>query len=389
MNKKNKIGMSFRKIHNSRTDKVSREKVIVATGGHAGTTALAVIKEIKKSKLNWQLHWIGTKYAVEGKKTLTIEAKTMPQIDVKFHGLIAGKLQRKWSRYTLVSLAKIPFGFVHAFLLLKNIKPSLVLSFGGYAGFPVVVAAFLLRVPVVIQEQITGLGFANRMSLPFADRVALARKEGLKYAKGKGVLIGNPVNSEIIQLDAKKKMHTPPAIFIFAGSRGSQMINAVIEKLLPNLLANYTVYHHTGDLDYGKFRQVKEKLSIKVRKRYHVYQFIDPIDVPGFYEKSDILIGRAGANTVSEIMIVGIPAILIPLTWTNYQEQVLNANDAQKRNLVEVILPKDLTTEKLNHAIDHTKSTWYRKIQSQVRDLATLDMHASHKLIDVITEVMK
>ena len=221
--------------------KEKESNVIVMTGGHAGTTALSVVDEIGKRKQGWRLHWIGPKYAVEGKKTLTLEVRTMPKLGVEFRALVAGKLQRKWSRHTLTSLLKVPIGFVHAFYLLTCLRPNLVLSFGGYAAFPVVVAAFALRIPVVLQEQITGLGFANRMSLPFATLVAVSRKEGLDFTKGKGVLIGNPVNPMVAKLKPKTKIHKPPVIFIFAGLQLKYEPNPLSDSNLidlPKLLSN-------------------------------------------------------------------------------------------------------------------------------------------------------
>lgn len=365
-----------------------RFQKVVMTGGHAGTTALAVIQEIVKRKKKWNIHWIGPQKAHEGKEALTIEAKVFPQYNVTFHPIIAGKLQKKWTRYTLISLLKVPFGFFHALFLLAFIRPQVVMSFGGYASVPVVFCAWLFRIPVILQEQITGLGFANRLALPFANVVALSREEGLLSAKGKGVVLGNPVNPLIASLKNKQKKHSPPTLFIFTGSRGSVQINNAIYEILPKLLKSFKIYHLTGDLDKNKFEKVRNSLTPEDKKRYEVFGFIDPSDVHIFYDKSDILIGRAGANTVSEIMVCGIPSILIPLTWTNYQEQVLNAKAAEKRNIATVLENESLTGQKLMDAILDINKNWMKMIKEAEKDLAILDRNSASRCVDLIEETI-
>lgn len=369
--------------------KRKESKILVMTGGHAGTTAMAVVKEARKTGQDWNIHWIGPKRSVEGKRVLTIEARAMPELGVEFHSLTAGKLQRSWSRHTIPALFKVPFGFLHAFFILLKIRPDLIVSFGGYAAVPVVVAAYLLNIPVVLHEQITGLGFANRISLPFAKKVALSRKEGLERAGDKGVVIGNPISQEIAGLGRKNKMHTPPSIFVFAGSRGSQSINSAVHEILPRLLKSFKVYHHTGDLDYQKFKKIKSKLGAKDKKNYEIHKFIKPNQVSEYYDKSDVLIGRAGANTVSEAMASGIPSILIPLTWTNYREQILNAEAARKRGIAVIIDQDSLTGDKLYKTILEIQKNWKDMAKRHKRDLAHMDIDASSKLVKLISEVME
>jgi len=368
--------------------KINEQTKIVLTGGHAGTTALSIVHEITKRKLAWDLYWIGSRKAHEGSDAPTLESRTLPNYGVEFISIRAGKLQRRWSKHTIPSLIKVPLGFIDAYRVLKRLKPQIVVSFGGYSSFPVVVCAWLLKIPVLLQEQITGLGFANRLSLPFAKKVALAREEGLGPSKGKGIVLGNPISPEIARLIPKSKMNSVPTLFVFAGSRGSQSINEMIKVLLPKLLDHFRVIHHTGDLDFNPFSQLHKTLKPSHRKKYFPYKFIETSDVPLFYQKSDILIGRAGANTISEIMVVGIPSIVIPLTWTNYQEQILNAKAAQKRNFVRVLDQDTLTPDKLYKTIQEIESKWSTLVHSQVRDLAELDKSASSKIVDLIEEMI-
>ena len=119
-------------------------KRIVLTGGHAATAALAVVSELEKIRNpQSEISWIGTKKAVEGKNSTTLEHKIFSKHKIRDYYISSGRLQRKWTRYSVVSLFKIPLGFVMAFALLLKIKPDSVLSFGGFAAFPVVVSAWI------------------------------------------------------------------------------------------------------------------------------------------------------------------------------------------------------------------------------------------------------
>src|SRR5260221_10516561 len=149
---------------------------ILLTGGHAGTTALSVIEEFqsREDTRDWKIFWIGAQHAVEGKKTPTLESQILPKLGITSYSIIMGRLQRKFTRYTLASLIKIPFGFIHALYLLKKIKPQVILSFGGFAAYPVVVVGSLLKIPVVIHDQTAAAGRANMFSARFAKKVAIS-----------------------------------------------------------------------------------------------------------------------------------------------------------------------------------------------------------------------
>ena len=114
------------------------KKKIVLTGGHAGSTAYSVVQALKKSVGDWEISFIGTKYAIEGKDTKTFEYSVFPKIGVKFYPIVTGRVQRRFSKWTLLSLLKIPVGILYAFKVLTTVKPDIVMSFGGFAAYPVV-----------------------------------------------------------------------------------------------------------------------------------------------------------------------------------------------------------------------------------------------------------
>ena len=175
---------------------------IVMTGGHAASTAFVVIQEIRKQKKPWEIYWIGFKSSFEGENISTLPSVYFPKYGIKTYDLISGRVQTKVSLHTLSAFLKIPVGFVHAALLLAKVRPNLILSFGGFSAFPVVVVGYFLGIPVIIHEQTSVVGRANKFSAPFAKKIALAREESRKYfPQRKTLLIGNPIVNSILKIN--------------------------------------------------------------------------------------------------------------------------------------------------------------------------------------------
>ncbi len=359
---------------------------IVLTGGHAGTTALAVVKEIKRRHPSWKICWIGPKMAIEGKSIPTLESRVFPLEGVEFKPIFTGRIQRKFTFWTIPSLLKIPFGFAHALTLLIKIKPKVILSFGGYAAFPVVVTGALLGVPVIIHEQTMAVGRANKYSAPFAKKIALARAESLNFfPRGKCVVVGNPILPEIEKILPKSEISDPPQILVTGGSRGSTTINSLIGEILDSLLAKYKLIHHTGEIDFPKFEKKRSELADAAKEGYEVYSHIPVKDMPKILGKADILVARAGANTVSEAVAAKKPSILIPLPFSYLDEQTKNADFAQKFGLARVLAQEGVTGQKLLKEIDETVENW-QAILSQVKTKVSPDIGASGRLVSLIEE---
>ncbi len=362
---------------------------IVLTGGHAATTAVAVVQEINSAGLNWKLYWIGVKNAIEGKKVMTLESEVLPRLGVKFLPLTTGRLQRRFTLWTIPSMLKIPIGIFQAFFYLIKIKPSAVLSFGGFASFPVVINAKLLGIPVVIHEQTSAAGRSNLLSAKFASMIALSRKESVKYyPSNKCKLTGNPVIKEITKVKSKSKIGNPPVIFITCGSRGSQKINGVLEVILKKLLSKYALIHQTGGLDYLKFSDIKQKLPQALRNNYEVFVRVNPLEISNIYQKCDIVIARAGANTVSEIMTVKRPAILIPLSISFMNEQMKNAKIAGDWGVAKIIPQEILTPEILFKNIENLIDN-YSIIVEKIKNKESPDIGASKKLLSILRGYVK
>jgi UDP-N-acetylglucosamine--N-acetylmuramyl-(pentapeptide) pyrophosphoryl-undecaprenol N-acetylglucosamine transferase len=310
--------------------------IAVITGGHP-TPALAVCEIMKKKR--WKVYWVGEEKALTGQEVKTLEARIVPSLGIPFFSVMSAKLHRKRLFFSILSFWKIFIGILQSFLLLIRLHPNVILSFGSYVSVPVCVAGWLLRIPIVIHEQTTAPGLANRIIARLACKVAVSfpiAEE--KFPKDKVVFTGNPIRRSIFETAYKRKKFrsSPPVLYITGGSRGAQAINEAVACILDELLSTFEVYHQTGDLDFKKFAKVKNP-------RYHVAPILTPQEVEKIYAKADIVVSRAGANTVSELSALGIPTILIPLPGAASNEQLHNAEFLAKAGTAEIILQDELS----------------------------------------------
>lgn len=357
---------------------------VVFTGSHAATTALAVIGEVKAEGLPWEIHFIGARRAVEGKSVSTLESQVMAGEDVYFHAIVAGRLQRRFNFWTIPSLLKIPVSFIHAFYVLVTIKPKVILSFGGSVGFVVVLAGRFLRIPSVVHEQTTAAGRANLASAPFARVVALARESSRRFfPKEKIRVVGNPILPFLAAIRPKQKSGNPPTIYITAGSRGSLIINELIEPILRKLLTDYRLIHQTGKLDEARFKKIKDNLPSALSENYEVFSHVNPPELEAIYKQTDIVVSRSGANSVAEIMATKRPALLIPIPWSFQNEQNKNAAYARQFGIAGVLNQETLTAKRLLNEINRLKADWIKIIKS-VRAKKSPDLGAAHALVEIL-----
>ena len=359
-------------------------KKIVLTGGHAATTAISVIEEIVRrcGKDGIDINWIGSASSLEGRNVKGLELKVFKEMGIKSHLITAGKIQRKFTRWTIPAILKFPIGLIQAIYLILKIRPSLTLSFGGYAAFPVTFASWLFGVPVVIHEQTEAVGLANKLSGKFAKKILLAREGSSKYFGNKNIeVVGNPVMTQIAEVEPKIKLGNHPVIFVMGGSRGSERINDAVLSVINELLKKYLVIHITGEGHFEKFSKIKNK-------NYQVYSLVDPMQIDNLYKQADLVVARSGANTVSELMIVKRPAILIPIPWSYNNEQELNAKRLVEFGTGTIINQNELTGERLLNEIEKVLENWSETV-SKVKNKKSPDIGASSKVLDSISEYIK
>lgn len=320
---------------------------IVITGGHL-TPALSVIEELGSDA---EILYVGRKYALEGDRATSLEYETITQKGINFAALKTGRIQRVLTRHTLPSLAKIPVGLAQAGLILIRFKPDVVVGFGGYVSVPVIFAAKILKIPIVIHEQTLEVGFANKLVSKFANKICISFETSRKhFPKDKTVFTGNPIRKTILHPRKKILLESnDPTIYITGGSLGSHAINMLVEKCLSEMLNKYSVIHQTGSSlqfkDFEKMVILKEGLNIDKRNKYLVSKHFLPEEIGEILKISKLVVARAGINTVSELVALQKPSYLIPLPVSQKNEQMKNALFLKNLGLGEIGHQQFLTPE--------------------------------------------
>ncbi len=322
---------------------------ILITGAHF-TPAIAVINELKKMEPQVRLTYVGRKTTMEGDKTQSVESKLLPTLGVKFIPIIAGRLQRSFSIYTITSLLKIPIGFIQAIYILLSEKPDVILSFGGYVAVPLVVIGWLSSIPIIIHEQTLVSGLAHRISALFADKIAVSFEGRTKDEKT--IFTGNPLREEILNpvknltsdfskiFNLSKKIKLPVVLFM-GGNQGSHILNQIVEQSLDKLLKTSCVIHITGDNKYNDFERLGE-----FGERYLVKKWIGE-EFGKVVSKVDLVVCRSGINTLIELAYFGKNALVIPIPYLYNDEQNKNALFFQDLGFVKVLPQSKLSSKSL------------------------------------------
>lgn len=321
---------------------------ILITGAHF-TPAQAVIEELKKSS-DIKMVYVGRKTTLEGDKTQSVESKVLPKLGIKFIPLFAGRLPRHMSLSSIFSIFKIPVGFIQAFFIILKEKPDVTLSFGGYIGLPVVICSWLWSIPVIIHEQGLQMGLANKISSYFADKIALSFQEIKATSGQKTIVTGNPQRREILKWEkptgtyekffSNAKRNKKPIIFVTGGNQGSHAINKCIENSLNVFLKNFCLIHQTGESSFGDF----DRLLKLQNESYQVKKWLGK-EMGAIIKFSDLVICRAGINTLSELAFLEKPALAIPIPFQ--KEQINNAKFFEKLGTVSVLPQSELSGKNL------------------------------------------
>jgi UDP-N-acetylglucosamine--N-acetylmuramyl-(pentapeptide) pyrophosphoryl-undecaprenol N-acetylglucosamine transferase len=282
------------------------------------------------------------------------------------------------------SLIKIPFGFVRSFAILKKIRPDVVLGFGSYMFLPVALASKLLNIPVIVHEQTLEAGVTNKLVAKFAKKVCISWKSSEKFfPKEKIVLTGNPLREEVVNV---KKMGSAenlmPLIFVTGGGAGAHAINILIEESLNKLLEKYSIIHQTG---WSETYRDFERLEKIKNKNYECSKFLSAKEMALIIKKADLIVGRSGINTVTELIYLNKPAFLIPIPVGQNNEQLNNAKFIKSLGLGEYAQQYQLTPELFISGIE----SMLAKIKNyQVKeDLIFED--AAQNLVEVLKDVSK
>ncbi len=362
---------------------------LVITGGHF-SPAQCVIEALPQDS---QVFFIGRKSSFEGDKSPTLEYQTIKSLNIPFIDLPSGRFQRKFTIRTIPSLIKLPYGFGKSITILRKIRPDVVLGFGGYVSLPVSLAAYFLKIPVVIHEQTLQVGVSNKIIAMWAKMICVSWNSSKDFFPGKNVIVtGNPVRKEIIEAANTDKKPDESIIYITGGSTGSHFINSLIERSVEKLLGRYSVIHQTGDSkkfnDFERLQELKKTLPADLAKKYRIEKFIESKEAGIVLQKATLVVGRAGMNTVTELIFLKKPCFLIPLPIAAKGEQHQNAFFIKELGLGEIMEQDELSVENFISKIDYMMSS-IDKYRLSPESENLIEKKAAAHIVSVVEDVAR
>jgi UDP-N-acetylglucosamine--N-acetylmuramyl-(pentapeptide) pyrophosphoryl-undecaprenol N-acetylglucosamine transferase len=345
-------------------------KVIIVAGGTGGHIypGIAVAEEIKRRNRSNELLFVGSREGLEG--------KLVRQEGFQIELIRARGLLRKFS-YKAISAPFVScLGFFDALRIMDSFKPDRLISMGGYVSLPVVLAARLKRIPVLLHEQNSIPGIVNRLCSRLARWITLSFKETQKYLKGR--VTGNPVRKRI--LDAKRSKAIRPTLLIMGGSQGALSINTAIPDLLDKFKGlNLDILHITGERDFDQIKNIRDFSPYPF---YHLRRYMYNIEEG--LALADLVVSRAGATAISEILALGIPSILIPFPYSAEGHQEANAKILKEQGAAELLDNRNLSLlpELVESIIGDPKRS--EAMSRAAAGLAKRD--AAKRIVDLINE---
>lgn len=373
------------------TDRTAK-RVVMITGGHV-TPAIAAIDEMRVRYPSWQIVFVGRKVAIEGERVLSEEYHLVTKMGLTFLPLVAGKLKREGGIGAAISLAKIPIGFVQSLWYVWRERPDIIVSFGGYVALPVVIAGWIVRVPVVTHEQTRVPGLANRIIARMAVRTCISfpDSQNARGLSGELIYTGLPIRSSVFHPPKTTSFPLPqegkPLMLVVGGSTGAKSINSVVYDALPRLLDTWTVIHQVGRISQGTALRVKASLARR-KESYIPVPYLSETDYSWAMNHADIVIGRSGANTVTELAAAGKVALFIPLPWSAGNEQYHNARFLEEAGSARILTQDRLSAASLLKAIHllmHNKNERNRIAKNIAQEIPR---DGAARLVDAIFGVM-
>lgn len=353
------------------------KKIVMTGGGTAGhvTPNIALFDSLQKD--GYEINYIGS---YEGIEKGLIEDKKIP-----YYGISSGKFRRYRSWKNLTDPFRVLHGFFQARRLLGRIRPNVVFSKGGFVSVPVVMAAKTRHIPVIIHESDLTPGLANKLAMPSATKVCCNFPETLPYLpKEKAVLTGSPIRQGLLHGNKQAAKDfcgftgDLPILMVMGGSIGSVYINNAIRECIDTLLTKYQIIHLCGKGNIDE--------SLKDKKGYAQFEYISE-NLPDLFAAADLVVARAGANSICELLALHKPNILIPLSRNASRgDQILNANSFAKQGFSAVLEEEEVTSEKLMATIDDVMAHRSKYIDAMKN---SGQMNAIETIMGLIEEVSR
>ena len=314
------------------------KKIVLTGGGTAGhvTPNLALIPPLQER--GWEVHYIGTADGIE-------RGLVEPLAGVFYHVIKSGKLRRYLDIKNLSDPFRVVQGVFQSSALIKELKPDIVFAKGGFVSVPVVYGARMHKVPVLLHESDMTPGLANKLCVPFARKLLCTFPEAAQLAGEKGCHVGTPLRPELFEgrRETGYKLFgfddSRPVLMVVGGSSGAQSINRALRSALPDLTECFQVLHLCGKGNLDS--------DLEGTANYCQREYLNE-EMPHAYAAADVLISRAGSNTLCEILALRKPALLIPYPMTASRgDQILNAQSFERRGLAKVLMQENMTPDTL------------------------------------------
>lgn len=351
------------------------KRILLTGGGTAGhvTSNIALLPALREQ--NYDIHYMGS---FEG-----IEKRLIADFDIPYYGISTGKLRRYFDPKNFTDPFRVIAGFFEAKKIIKKIKPDVVFSKGGFVSVPVVRAASSLGIPCIIHESDLTPGLANKMCISVVKKICCNFPETLKELPAdKAVLTGSPIREELAQgdrlagLDLCGFTANKPVIMVVGGSQGSAAVNEAVRSALPKLLQDFQVVHLCG----------KDKVDnlLLTTSGYKQFEYIKS-EMKDIFAIADLVISRAGANAICELLSLKKPNILIPLPTTQSRgDQILNAHSFESQGFSMVIEEDYLDCDTLTNKVHELYCNRQSYIDAMNKSVQTDPISTIMKLIEEV-----
>jgi len=331
---------------------------LVFTGGHHNSSL--ALAQYMRDRYGARLLWLGHYHTSLKDSKPSAEFTEVTAAGIPFKALAAGKVYktvdvRQWLR--------VPLGFFQSLFHLMQFQPDLIVSFGGYLAVPVVLAGWILGIPSVTHEQTVVSGLANRLIARLAKKVFVTWPSSLAHFPGDKVeVVGLPLRKEIFEDNGAFShfKNSRKTVYITAGKQGSHVINQAVREILPELLKRYNVIHQCGSTteynDFLALSQEKERLPLELQSHYELREYVFQDEIGAAFARADIVISRAGAHTVYELVALKKVALFIPIPWVSHNEQHKNAQILEKSGTARILPQDELSGDSLLAALHEVDS---------------------------------
>ena len=349
------------------------KRIVLTGGGTAGhvTPNIALIDRLKEE--GFEVFYIGSKTG--------IEKELIENLGIPYYGISSGKLRRYFSMKNFTDPFRVLHGYHEAKKILRELKPDVLFSKGGFVSVPVVTAAGKAKIPTIIHEPDMTPGLANKLSIRYATRVCCNFAETLSHVKGKGVHTGTPIRRELFTGTREAGLAyaglrgEKPVILVVGGSTGAVRVNEAVRAALPKLLPEYDILHLCG----------KGKTDPGVTAEGYVQKEYCDREMKDVLAMADIVISRAGANAICELLALHKPNLLIPLSAeASRGDQILNAASFEKQGFSVVMQESEVTPETLSAAVSDLFANRQRYIDAMA---ASPSSDATETVIALIKEL--